>query len=81
MSKTNLDKVLGIELVVAKFSYAELPHFFSHILGVTGTFRAMPLVKKKVLFDEYKIKNNFIVPSSFGLNEKKKYNYFFVNEN
>lgn len=80
VSKMNLDKVLAIQLVVAEFSYAKLPTFFAHIIGVTGTFRAMPSVKKEILQTQYKIADNFIIPSSFGLNQKKICNYFQVKE-
>ena len=76
----NLEKALSIELIVAEFAYSELPKFFSHILGVTGTLRAMPDVKKSILYKDYAFENNYIIPSSFGLNEKQKYEYFIVEE-
>ena len=68
MSIINLEKALSIELIIAEFAYAELPNFFSHILGVTGTLRAMPNVKKNTLKKDYAFDNNYIIPSSFGLN-------------
>ena len=49
VSKYNLDKAVCIELVISEFSYAILPKFFKHIIGVTGTLKAMPEVKKEIL--------------------------------
>jgi hypothetical protein len=68
VSKLNLDESLCIELVVAEFAYAVLPTFFAHIIGVTGTLKAMPMVKKRILRDKYDVKDNYLIPSSFGLN-------------
>lgn len=76
----NLKEALSIELVIAEFSYANLPNFFKHIIGVTGTLRAMPIVKKAILRDDYKIKDSIIVPSSFGRNALLDYKYFQVEE-
>ena len=41
----------------------------------------MPSIHKKILTEEYKFAESYIVPSSFGLNEKKKFCYFVVGEN
>jgi preprotein translocase subunit SecA len=75
ISQSNLNEALCIQLTVAQFSYAILPTMFEHIIGVTGTLKAMPLVKKRVLRDDYKVKDNYLIPSSFGLNDKKDYKY------
>lgn len=72
---------MAIELIVAEFSYAQLPHLFHKIIGITGTLQAMPSINKKILTEEYKFTESYIVPSSFGLNEKKKFCYFVVGEN
>lgn len=80
VSKINLDEALCIELVISEFSYAVLPTFFKHIIGVTGTLRAMPQVKKKILRNDYNVEDNFLIPSSYGINEKKKYCYLQVSE-
>lgn len=53
VSTTNLDRALCIELIVAEFAYAQLPNNFEHIIGVTGTFKAMPKVKKEILKEKY----------------------------
>lgn len=67
--------------MIAEFSYATLPQFFKNIIGVTGTLRAMPMVKKKTLRDGYTIKDNYIIPSSYGSQELRVYKYFQVEEN
>ena len=40
----------------------------------------MPDVKKSILQNDYAFENNYIIPSSFGLNQKQKYEYFSVEE-
>jgi preprotein translocase subunit SecA len=80
ISQMNLNEALCIQLTVAQFSYAILPTMFEHIIGVTGTLKAMPLVQKKVLHNDYNVKDNFLIPSSFGLNEKKEHKYFQCEE-
>ena len=67
-----MDKALTIDLIIAEFSYAELPTYFKHIIGVTGTLTAIPRVKREILEQKYNIKDNYIIPSSFGINDKKK---------
>ena len=37
VSKVYLEEALQITLMIAEFSYASLPNYFSNILGVTGT--------------------------------------------
>jgi hypothetical protein len=41
VSESNLSKQIFINLIVAAFSYSELPSYFSSILGVTGTLTCM----------------------------------------
>jgi hypothetical protein len=48
---------------------------FKHIIGVTGTLNSMPNFKKKILCEEYGVTDNYLVPSSFGLNDKKIHNF------
>jgi hypothetical protein len=80
ISQVNLKEALCIQLTVAQFSYAILPTMFEHIIGVTGTLKAMPLVKKKVLQNDYNVNDNFLIPSSFGLNKKEEHKYFQCEE-
>lgn len=37
VARAHLDEALHISLMVAEFSYAALPSYFTNILGVTGT--------------------------------------------
>lgn len=37
ISKVNCEAALKITLIASEFSYAILPSYFAHILGVTGT--------------------------------------------
>ena len=46
VSKAYLDEALQISLMIAEFSYAGLPNYFSNILGVTGTLEVLPHYKK-----------------------------------
>lgn len=40
----------------------------------------MPSTKKTILAKDYNIDQNYLIPSSFGLNEKKKFSYFVYPE-
>ncbi len=49
VSEANLSKQLFINLIVAGFSYSELPSYFSSILGVTGTLTCMSNPQRQIL--------------------------------
>ena len=51
----NLEKVLCIELIIAQFAYAQMPNDFEFTIGVTGTLKAMPKVKRQILKEKYAI--------------------------
>ena len=76
VSSYNLKESLRIDLVVAEFAYSVLPNLFKNIIGVTGTLKAMPRAKKDILRKNYKVKDNYIIPSSYGLNTKQHYKYY-----
>lgn len=78
VSYYNYLEALCIELIIAEFSYALLPTYFYKIIGVTGTLKSMPEVKRKILKTEYNFANNYLIPSSFGINKKKKWSYNIV---
>jgi hypothetical protein len=46
INEANLSEQLFINLIVAGFSYSELPSYFSSILGVTGTLTCMSKPQK-----------------------------------
>jgi len=47
------------------FSYAEIPLYYSVVLGVTGTFETLSAPERKVL-EKYNISSHTIVPSVYG---------------
>ena len=71
ISRQSLDESLQICLMVAEFSYAQLPKFFTNILGVTGTLEVLPKYKKEQLAARYKFNDQFAIPSAFGTNTKR----------
>lgn len=46
VSRCYTDDAKQISLMVAEFSYAALPNYFSYILGVTGTLEVLPQYMK-----------------------------------
>jgi hypothetical protein len=62
---------MQISLIVAEFSYAALPNYFCNILGVTGTLEVLPTVKKNLLSINYNIKEQYAIPSAYGINKKR----------
>ena len=65
-------RMLEISLIVAEFSYAELPLFYSRILGVTGTLKQMSVFKKEELRQRYSIVKQFYIPSVYGDSKKRR---------
>ena len=61
-----------INLALCEISYAELPKMYEHIFGVTGTLRDLPEIKKEIMKKEYKIMNNYYIPSVY--NKSKRLN-------
>jgi hypothetical protein len=57
-----------------------LAKMFKHIIGVTGTLNSMPRFKKKILSEEYGVIDNYLIPSSFGLKDKKVHSFHQVEE-
>lgn len=51
-----------------EFSYAEVPYYFSIILGVSGTLQSPPLTasEKNIIQNVYEIKHETIAPSVYG---------------
>lgn len=49
-----------------RFSYAEIPHEYDCIFGVSGTLQSMGAFEKSVIEDEYGIKHQLIMPSVYG---------------
>ena len=66
ISEANYDKNVNISLIIGQFSYAELPKYFDHILGVSGTVEAISDFRKKIMREEYKITDIYTLPSIYG---------------
>ena len=79
----SLKKNVGIIINCGTFSYAEMPHFFSFISGVSGTLETLTKKEKNILETVYKISKTTIMPSVFGKNNRiynKSDNVILVNE-
>ncbi|CAF0934036.1 unnamed protein product [Adineta steineri] len=83
ISKDSLDDNVGILINCGTFSYAEMPHEFVFIGGVTGTLKTLAKVEKKILENVYSITRKTYIPSVYG-ESNRKYNPSFdvqvVNE-
>jgi hypothetical protein len=66
-----LDGNIGIGIHCGSFSFAEIPHSFSYIVGVTGTLQTLSDAEKKIVSDDYKVKVFTFMPSVFGSNKRK----------
>ena len=60
---------LGINC--GRFSYAEIPNTFKHIIGVTGTLKTLTLQERSIVKHVYNITKNTYMPSVFGPNKLK----------
>ena len=80
VSMENMNWALKIQLRVSEFSYAMLPTFYQCLLGVTGTLEVIPEFKKEILRKRYDIREEFLIPSAFGLNKKRKEEYHIVRK-
>ena len=61
-----IDSKLELSLIIAEFSYAELPRFFRNIIGVSGTLREMSSFKNRELKHRYKVERKYYIPSVYG---------------
>eukprot|EP00746_Dinoflagellata_sp_MGD_P073423 gnl/MRDRNA2_/MRDRNA2_297945_c0_seq1.p1 gnl/MRDRNA2_/MRDRNA2_297945_c0~~gnl/MRDRNA2_/MRDRNA2_297945_c0_seq1.p1 ORF type:complete len:261 (-),score=41.88 gnl/MRDRNA2_/MRDRNA2_297945_c0_seq1:27-755(-) len=57
---------MGINIRCGSFSYAEIPHAYDRVLGVTGTLSSLGVFQKSVIRDVYKIKKQTLMPSMYG---------------
>jgi hypothetical protein len=56
--------------MVAAFSYAKLPEYFTSILGVTGTLDAISDGQMKILRNKFGVNKIFIQPSIYPASNK-----------
>ncbi|CAF1361376.1 unnamed protein product [Rotaria magnacalcarata] len=66
ISQASLEENVGILINCGIFSYAEMPHDFSYIGGVTGTLKTLAKVEKNILETVYAINKRTFLPSVFG---------------
>jgi hypothetical protein len=66
--------------MIAQFSYAELPKYFHKIIGVTGTLETLPKSKQTELAKSYNTKDQYAIPSSFGIEKRRIERYFIVTQ-
>ena len=66
ISTGSLEENVFIQIKCGDFSYAEIPHQFDYIMGVTGTLRSLSNPEKEIINNVYKIKKETFIPSVFG---------------
>ena len=66
ISSSSLQENVGILINCGRFSYAEMPHEFAYIGGVTGTLQTLAPVETKILEKVYAITQKTFIPSVFG---------------
>ncbi|CAF3676046.1 unnamed protein product [Rotaria sp. Silwood1] len=66
ISSSSLESNVGIIINCGTFSYAEMPHDFVYIAGVTGTLKTLAKPEKEILVNVYDIRKNTYMPSVFG---------------
>ncbi|CAF1187714.1 unnamed protein product [Rotaria sp. Silwood1] len=71
ISQTSLAANVGIIINCGTFSYAEMPHEFMFITGVTGTLETLAKSEIDILKNVYHVHKNTIMPSVFGKSNRK----------
>ena len=77
ISSDSLEAHVGIVVNCGAFSYAEMPHSFSYISGVSGTLKTLTASEIEVLKTIYGIQRQTFMPSVFG---KSNRNYNSKND-
>ena len=70
ITTASLEANVGININCGTFSYAEMPHNFYFIAGVSGTLETLTEVEKEILTRIYKISKATFMPSVFGKNNR-----------
>ena len=71
ISEASLNNNISIGIKCGSFSYAEIPHSFDFIMGVTGTLKTLSTAERSIVEDIYNIKKNTYMPSVFGANKRQ----------
>eukprot|EP00298_Acanthocystis_sp_HF-20_P018889 c22051_g1_i5.p1 GENE.c22051_g1_i5~~c22051_g1_i5.p1 ORF type:complete len:2308 (+),score=699.29 c22051_g1_i5:197-6925(+) len=70
ITQSSLESNIGLIINCGSFSYAEMPHDFYYITGVTGTLKTLAESEKKILKTVYSIQHFTYMPSVFGRNNR-----------
>ena len=66
VSEASLKAAMGLHVNCGNFSYAEIPHHYDRILGVTGTLESLGEFEKDVIVSDYGINGKTLTPSIYG---------------
>lgn len=66
ISRNSLHDNIGIIINCGTISYAEMPHEFLYIAGLTGTLKTLAVTETKILKNVYKIEKMTYIPSVYG---------------
>jgi len=84
ITRESLEENIGITIKCSDFSFSEIPKMFDYIFGVSGTVETLGEGQKKMIADEYNIRQYTILPSIFGRNNlqfNKQTNFFIEIDN
>jgi hypothetical protein len=70
ITQKSLHDHIAIGVSCGKFSYAEIPHKFDIIMGVSGTLETLSEPERSVILNNYKILKYTYTPSVFGKNNR-----------
>ncbi len=68
ISEQSLRENICISINCGNFSYAEIPHLFRNIMGVTGTLKTLSKPEQNIVRNIYGICKNTYSPSVYGAN-------------
>ncbi|MBX9585798.1 MAG: hypothetical protein K2X50_00940 [Gammaproteobacteria bacterium] len=68
ISEQSLNENICISINCGNFSYAEIPHLFRQIMGVTGTLKTLSKPEQAIVRNIYGICKNTYAPSVYGAN-------------
>jgi hypothetical protein len=66
ISEASLQENIFVQVKCGDFSYAEIPHQFDYIMGVTGTLKTLSKPEIDIIENIYDIRKKTFTPSVFG---------------
>ncbi|CAF0846527.1 unnamed protein product [Adineta steineri] len=70
ITEHSLEENVGLLVHCGDFSYAEMPHDFAYIAGVTGTLKTLAKSERDILTNVYQIHEHTFLPSVFAKNNR-----------